>query len=98
MEVETIADCLNIIVDALVQGVNTIKFLESIHKYLVEKEHRWYIEERIALRNVLKRINYLVGNYKNVAKDVRNECEELRRLTIVWIKDCKTKLEINNQF
>ena len=37
MEVETIADCLNIFDDALIEGVNTIGNLESIHKYLVER-------------------------------------------------------------
>ena len=38
MQAETTADCLNIIDDALIEGVNTIGILESIHKNLVEKE------------------------------------------------------------
>ena len=57
MEVETVADCLNIFDDAIVEGVITITILENIHKYLVEREHSWYIEEKIALTNVLRRIN-----------------------------------------
>ena len=45
MEVETIAGCLNIIDDGLVEGVNTIAILESIQKYLVEREESEFIED-----------------------------------------------------
>ena len=100
MEVETIADCLNVIDDALVEGVNTIGILESIHRFLVEREHSWCIEERIALRNVLKRINDIIDNYNNTAKDVRSEYIELRRLILVWIIDViqSLNLTINDNF
>ena len=47
MEVETIAGCLNIIDDGLVEGVNTIAILESIQKYLVEREESEFIEDML---------------------------------------------------
>ena len=85
MEVKSVSDCLKIIVDAIVEDVNTFSNIESIHKYLLEREHSYYIEERVDLSNIFRQINSIIYNYNDFAENVRSEYVELRRLILVWL-------------
>ena len=97
MEVKSVGDCSNIIDDAIVEDVNTISNLENIHKYLLEREHSYYIEERVALSNVLRRTNSIKDNYNDFAENVRSEYVELRRLLLVWLSVCNKKPKVDDQ-
>ena len=97
MEVKSVSDCLNIIDDNIVEDVNTISNLESIPKYLLEREHSYYIEDRVALSNVLRRINSITDNYNDFAENVRSEYVELKRLILVGLSACNTKPEVEDQ-
>ena len=93
MEMKPVNDCLNIIDDAIIEDVNTFSNLESIHKYLLEIEHSYYIEERVALSNVLGRIKSIIDNYNDFAENVGSKYVPLRRLKLVWLSVCNTQPE-----
>ena len=60
---KSVSDCLNIIDDARVENIGKnigISDLENIHKYLLEKGQSDFIEDRVALPNVLSQINSII--------------------------------------
>ena len=101
MEPRTISDCLNSIDFALVENVKSlsIKRLEDIHNHLIEFRQTGYIENIIALFNVLKQINCIIDNYSSYEDDdsFYNEYVEIRKLIIDWVIECNTKAEVNNR-
>ena len=99
MEVETIADCLNIIDYFLVEGINTIRILESIHKFLIEKGQRDFIADRIVLSKVLSQITSMIENkYQFPEADLKNEYVQLRKIILLWLEEGNTKPEVDNQY
>ena len=84
--------------DTLVEGVNAIGILKSVHKYLVERKVCEFIEDRVALSKVLSQINSMMENYYRFPEeDIKNVYVQLGKLILVWLIECYTKLEINNQ-
>ena len=84
--------------DALVEGVNAIGILKSIHKYLVEREVCEFIEDRVAPSKVLSQINSMIENYyRYPEEDIKNVYVQLGKLILVWLIECYTKPEIDNQ-
>ena len=100
MEVKSIKDCLNIIGDVIVEIIgnyNGISNLENIQKYLLEKEQIDFIEDRIALSNVLSQINSIIKNhYQFTEKDIKSEYIQMRKLILVWLIECGTEPEDDN--
>ena len=65
MEVKSVSDCLNIIDDAIIRNIGkyiSISTLVIVHKYLLEKGQSDFIEDRVALSNVLGQINAIIEN------------------------------------
>ena len=77
MEMKSVSDCLNIIDDAIVENIGNyfgISILENIHKDLLEIGQSDFIEDRVALSNVLSLINSIIENhYQFVEEDVKNK-------------------------
>ena len=72
-------------------------FLENIHKYLLEKGQNDFLEDRVALSNILSQINCIIENhYQFAEKDIKNEYIQLRKLFSVWLIECGTKPEVDN--
>ena len=86
---------------AIVESVKllSIKSLEDIHNHLLNFRQNGYIENNIALFNVLKHINCIIDNYSSYEDDdsFYNEYVELRKLIIDWLIECNTKAEVDNQ-
>ena len=101
METKTISDCLNIIDRAIVGNIRLIstEYLGEIHNRLLNVRQNMYIENTVALLNVLKQINCIIDNYSSYEDDeeLYNEYVELRKLIIDWLIECNTKPEANNQ-
>ena len=86
MELKTISHCLSSVDFAIVENVKllSIKSLEDIHYHLLKFRQTVYIENDIALFNVLKQINCIKDNYSSYEDDdsFYNEYVELRKLFI----------------
>ena len=69
MEVKSVGGCLNIINDAIVEKIgNYFGILKlEVLKYLLEKGQNDFIEDRVALSNVLSRINSNLENLHQFA-------------------------------
>ena len=98
MEVKSVSDCLNIFGFAMVENIIGNSDLENIHSYLLDKRQSDFIDNRVALSKVLSQINSMIENYYQFpAKDIRNEYVQLRKLLLVWLIECNTKPEVDNQ-
>ena len=72
--------------------------LEDIHKYLLEKGQSDFIEHRVALSKVLSQLNFMIENYYQFPEeDIKNEYVQLKKLTFVWLIECNTKPEVDDQ-
>ena len=72
MEVKPVSDCLNIFDDTIAENVGkyiSISSLENNHKYLLENGQSNFIEDRIALSNVLLQINSIIENHYHFAEE-----------------------------
>ena len=89
MKMKSVRDCLNFIDIASVEKDRRcigILNLENVHKYLFEKRRTDFIEDRIALSNVLGQINSIIENYYQFPeKDIKNEYIQLKKLILVWL-------------
>ena len=98
---KSVSDCLKIIDDAIVENIGKfigVSILENIHKYLLEKGQTEFIEDRIALSNVLSQINFILKNYYQfVEEDIKIENIQLRKLKLDWLEECNTKPEVDDQ-
>ena len=99
MEPKTICGCLTSIDFAIVENVKllSIESLEDIHNHLLKFRQTGYIENIIALFNVLKQINCIIDNYSSYEDDdsFYNEYVELRNLIVDWVIECNTKAEVD---
>ena len=100
MEVKSVSDCLNIIDGAIFENNGRyigISNLENNHKYLLEKEQSDFVEDRIALSNVLSQINSMIENhYQFAEEDIKSEYIQLRKLILVWLIECSTESEVDD--
>ena len=101
MEVKSVSDCLNIFDYALVENSGKyfgILCLENIYKYLLENGQSDFIEYRVALSNVLSQVNSIKKNkYRFAEEDIKSEYIQLRKLFLVWLIECSTKTEVDDQ-
>ena len=83
MEVKSMDNSLNVIDDAIVENKGKyigISDLENIHKYLLEIGQSDFIEDRVALSNVLSQKNSILENhYQFVDEDIKSEYIQLRK-------------------
>ena len=57
-----------------------------------------FIEDRIALSNVLSQVNSIIENhYRFAEEDIKSEYNQLRKLILVWLIECSTDPEVDNQ-
>ena len=75
---KSISDCLIIIDDAIVENNGKyfgISDLEYFHKYsFLEKGQSDFIEDRVALSNVLSQMNCIIENhYQFVEEDIKSK-------------------------
>ena len=95
---KSVSDCLNIIDYAIVENIIGSSDLENIHKYLLEKGESDFIEDRLALSKVLSQINSMIENvYQFPEEEIKIENVQLRKLIIVWLIECNTKADVDNQ-
>ena len=81
MKVKSVSDCLHIFDDAIVEKIIDLSDLENIHQYLLEKGRSDFIENRVALANVLSQINSIMEKYfKFDEEDIKSEYEQLREV------------------
>ena len=98
MEVKSVSDCLNNIDFAIVENKFVSSDLEDIHRYLLEKGESDFIEDRVALSEVLSQINSMIENYCQFPEeDIKNEYVESRKPKLVWLLKCKRKPEIDDR-
>ena len=101
MELKSICDCLNIIDDAIVENNGKyigISILENIHKYLFEMGQSVFIEDRVALSTVLNQINSIIENHYQFAEEnIKSEYIQLRNVILVWLLECSTEPEVDDQ-
>ena len=101
MEVKTVGDCLKIIDHATVEIISKyicVSKLENIREYLLEKGQSDFTEGRIALLNVLNQINSIIENqYQIDSEDLTNEYIQLKEVKVVWLIECKTEPEVDDQ-
>ena len=102
MEMKSVGDCLNLIGDAIVEKIGKcigISNLENIHNYLLEIGQSVFIKDRVALSIVLSKINSTIENHYQtiVEEDIKNEYIQLRKLILVWLIECSTEPEVDNQ-
>ena len=98
MEVKSVSDCLNIIDLAIVENIIGSSDLEDIHKNLLEKGQSEFIEDRVAPSKVLSQLNSMIENcYQFPEEDIKNEYVQLRKLILVWVIECNTKPEVDDQ-
>ena len=65
---------------------------------MLEKRQSDFIEDRVPLSNVLSQINSIVENhYQFAEEDLKSEYIQLRKLILVWLIDCSTEPEVDNQ-
>ena len=92
---------MSIIDDAIVENIGNyigIWGLENVHKYLLEKGQIDFIENRVALSNVLSQINSIIENFSKFAEvDIKSEYIQLRKLILVWLIECSTEPKVDNQ-
>ena len=95
MEPKTISDCLSSIDNALVQNVKllSIKSLEDIHNHFLKFRRTGYIENIIALLNILKQINCIKVKFSSYEDDESFYIEyvELRKMIFDWVCECDKK-------
>ena len=92
------SDCLTIIDFAIVENINGSSDLQDIHKYFIEKGQSDFIKDRFALSKVLGQINSLIENhYQFPEEDLKNEYVQFRKLMLVWLIECNTKPEVDDQ-
>ena len=95
---KSVTDCLNIIDFAITENIIVSSHLENIHKYFLEKEESEFIEDIVALSEVLSQINSMIENYYQFPEeDIKNEYVELGRLLLVWLIECNSKPEVDNR-
>ena len=63
MDVKSVSDCLNNTDFAIVENVIGSSDLEYVRKYFLDEGENDFIEERLALSNVLRQINSMIENY-----------------------------------
>ena len=101
MEPKTLSDCLSSIDFAIVENVKllSIKSLEGIHNHLLKFRRTGYMENNIALLNILKQIKCIIDNFFSYEDDESfyNEYIELRKLLICWVVEYDKKAEVDNQ-
>ena len=107
MKVKSVSDCLNIIDDVMVENIGKYigtSILENIHKHLLENGQTDFIEDRVALSNVLGQINSMIKNqYQSAEEDIKSENIQMRKLILVWLVECATESteptepEVDNQ-
>ena len=101
METKTISDCLSSIDSAIVENVRllSIKKLVDIRNRFLEYRNTEYIENSIALLNILKHINCIMDNYYSYEdnESFYNDYVELRKLITNWVIEYNRKSEVNNQ-
>ena len=101
MEPKTISDCLSSINFTIVENVKllSIKSVEDIHNHLLKFRRTGYIENNIALLNILKQINCIIDNFSSYEdhESFYNEYVELRKLIIDWVVECDKKAGLDNQ-
>ena len=71
MEVNSNGDCLNFIDDAFVEIIwkdNGNSNLGTIHEYLLEMGQSDFLADRVALSNMLRRINTIIENHNQSKK------------------------------
>ena len=97
---KSVSDCFKFIDDATVENIGkdiSISDSENIHKYLLEQGRSNFIEDRIALSNVLSQIKSLKENYYQFPEeDIKSEYIQLKKLILVWIIECSTKPEVDD--
>ena len=100
MEEKSVSDCFNIIDDALVENIGKyfgISNLENNHIYLLQIGKSDFIEDKVALSNMLSQINSMVENlYQFVEEDINKEYVQWRNLYLVWLIGCSTEPEIDD--
>ena len=94
---KSVSDCLNIIVDAIVENIGKsigISILENIREYLLEKGRSDFIEDRVALSNVFCQINSIIEiHYQFADEDMKSKYIQLRKLILAWLIECRTEPE-----
>ena len=88
MEVKLLQDCFNIVDDVIVENIGkniASSNLENVHKYLLQKGQSDFIEDRIALSNLLSQVNCIIENhYQFAEEDIKSDYIQLRKLILVW--------------
>ena len=98
MEVKSASDCFNILDFAIVKNKIGSSDLENIHKYLLQKGESNFIEDRLALSNVLRQMNSIIENrYQNADVDIKSEYVQLRKLILFWLIASSTEPEVEDQ-
>ena len=101
MEVKSVGDYFKNIDDAIVEIIGKfigVSNLENIHKYLLEIGQSDFIEDRVALSNVLSQIKSIMENqYQFVEENIKREYVQLRKLIFVWLIESSTEPEVDNQ-
>ena len=101
MEMKSVSDCLNKIDEALAKNIGKyigISDLENFFKFLLKRIPSDFIENRVALSNVLSQIRSIVENYYQVVEeDIRGEYIQLRKLILVWLLESSTGPEVDDQ-
>ena len=98
---KSIDDCLNNIDEAIVENKGKyfgISNLENIHKYSLEIGQIVFIDDRVALSNVVSQIDSIIENfYQFPEEDKKSEFIHLTKLILDWLKECNTKPEVDAQ-
>ena len=56
-----------------------------------------FIENRVTLSNVFSQVNSIIeNNYQFAEDDIKSEYIQLRKLTLVWLRECSTEPEVDN--
>ena len=97
---KSISDCLNIIDHAIVENVGNyigISSLEFIHKYLLEIVQSDFIEDSIALSNVLSQLGFEIEKHYHLEEeDIKSEYIQVKKIRLVWLKERSTDPEVDN--
>ena len=65
---------------------------------MLEKGESDFIEGRLALSNVLRQMNSIIENrYQYADVDIKSEYVQLRKLLLVWLIECSTEPEFDDQ-
>ena len=80
----------------IVENIIGISNLENIHKHLLEKRQSEFIEDRVALSNVISEINSILEKYYQfVEEDIKIIFMQLGKLILVWLTECSTQPEVD---